>query len=281
MLGFGTVIIGSMLTKLRLSSVIILMITVVGSSLAALAATEAFDVLKADTQPGMLVSLTPNAGVVEPATSNNASFLTGVITTGDEPFDIQPGQVSVETGGEAQSLVSTINGDIKVGDRITVSALAGVGAKATGSSWIIGIAQGSLDAKSAGAVVTTVDDSKGNKRQVYIARVPVVVNVAYYVQPNAAPSSTPVPNKLQDFADAVAGKRASLIAVVLGSLVLLVGVFMAGVIVNSSIRGAIAAVARQPLSRASVFRMQRRSFAIAMLILTGAVAGAFLVVRIL
>lgn len=267
--------------KFRFGSVVILLLVVLGTVVPAQAATKAFDVLKADTQPGMLVSLTPNAGVVEPATTNNASFLTGVITTGDEPFDFQAGQVSVETGGEASGFVSTINGDIKVGDRITVSALAGVGAKAGDSGWIIGVAQGSLDAKSAGAVATTVTDSKGSKRQVYVTRVPIIVNVAYYVKPNGTPSSTPVPNKLQDFADAVAGKRASLVAVVLGSLVLLAGVIMAGVIVNSAIRGAIAAVARQPLSRASVFRMQRRSFVTAMLILSAAITGAFLVVRIL
>jgi len=161
-------------------ALIAIVITGVGGTLSAAAASQSFNVLDNKSQPGMLMSLTANSGVVEPATDKNASLLLGVISANDTAFDLQPGQVSVATDGVANVLVSTLGGDIRVGDRITPSSLAGIGAKAKMTAWIVGIAQASLDSKTTAAVASTVTDTAGSKHQVYVARIPLVVHVTYY-----------------------------------------------------------------------------------------------------
>src|ERR1700683_3460638 len=87
------------------------------------ASSQGFDLFQGHPQAGMLMSLTSNPGVIEPANTTNAASLIGVISPGDTNIDLQPGQVNVETDGAANALVSTLNGNILVGDRITASSL--------------------------------------------------------------------------------------------------------------------------------------------------------------
>ena len=247
----------------------------------ALASSQSFNVLDSKAQPGMLMSLTANSGVVEPASDKNASFLIGVITTESTAFDLQPGQISVATDGEVSTLVSTLGGDIRVGDRITPSSLAGIGAKAKVSAWVVGIAQASLDAKTSGAVASTVSDTTGAKHRVYIASIPLVIQVTYYTAPNTVARVSVVPASLQAAANAIAGKQASLLGLVLSFLLLLTGFIGAGVLLNGAIRGGIAAIARQPLSKAFVRRTMLRSFGVSGIIIVVVFIGALVLLRIL
>ena len=242
------------------------------------ASSQSFTVLDSNTQPGMLMSLTANAGVVAPASDKTSASLIGVIGTDDVSFDQQPGQVSVQTDGAASTLVSTLNGDVLVGDRIAASELVGVGAKAASSGWIVGIAQGSLDSHTTGAVVSNVSDSQGKQHKVYIARIPVVVKVTYYT--TATSASTGLPSSLQTAADSLAGKHASTLAIVLGFLLLLAGIILAGVLVNSAVRGGLSAIARQPLSKKVISRKVIQAFGISLAILISVMVGALLILRI-
>lgn len=94
---------------------------------------------------GTLVSLTDkDQNQIAPATTENVENLLGAVidpkgalinstSTNDN--------VQVATTGLANVFVSDINGEIKVGDKITASPLAGVGMKATYSTKIVGVAQ--------------------------------------------------------------------------------------------------------------------------------------------
>lgn len=243
------------------------------------AASQSFNVLDNKAQPGMLMSLTANSGVVEPASDKNASFLLGVISANDTAFDLQPGQVSVATDGVTNALVSTLGGDIRVGDRITPSSLTGIGTKTVASAWIVGIAQASLDAKTTGAVASTVTDTTGGKHKVYVASIPLVVHVTYYTVPS--PVSRTIPDMLQVATDALAGKHASVLGLVLSFLLMLTGIIWAGILINGAIRGGIAAIARQPLSKAFLRRTMLKSFGVSLLIIAAGSIGALVLLRIL
>lgn len=250
----------------------------------ATAASQSYNVLNNSVQPGMLVSLTSNADVIEPATDKNANLLNGIATSGITDINQQPGQVNVENDGKVTALVSTLNGDVNVGDRISPSSISGVGSKLKANGWVVGVAQASLNAKTSGAVASTVTDAKGGKHNVVIARIPLVVRISYYgaasTPANSAATSTVVPSSLQAAADSLAGKHASLVGVLLSFLLLAIGVFLAGQIITSAVRSAFAAIARQPLSKAVVIRLVARAIAIAIVLVAGVVIGASVILRL-
>lgn len=247
------------------------------------ASSQGFSLLRGQPQSGMLVSLTANPGVIEPANSQNSKSLVGVIVLGETNLDQQQGQVNVKTDGAASALVSTLAGDVSVGDRIAPSALEGVGAKINTNGWVLGVAQGSLDAKTKGAVKTTVTDAKGAKRDVYVASIPVAVKVTYFNSSTAGSGSqsTGIPESIQKIADTIVGKHVSTIAIVLSFLLALFGLIVAGFVVNGAIRGGILGLSRQPLAKGVILRAVWRALLAAVLILGFAFAISVVILKLL
>lgn len=241
------------------------------------AASQSFSVLNNQAQPGMLMSLTTNSGVVEPANDKNAASLVGVLAADPASLSQQPSQTSVATDGQVSALVSTLGGDIKVGDHIGTSLLNGVGAKLTDSGWMVGVAESSLDAKTAGAVATNLTDTAGHKHAVYVARIPLIVKVNYF----AVPVTTTHVSGLQALADRIAGKRASTLALVLSFVLLVTGIVWAGLVLYAAVRGSLDAVGRQPLSKVVINRVLFKSFGVVLAVMAGVLIGAFLLLRIL
>jgi hypothetical protein len=229
----------------------------------------------------MLVSLTNNPEVVEPASDNTSELLVGVIGKSLIDVDLQKDQTSIQTDGTIDTLVSTVNGNVKVGDRITTSTLKGIGAKLVGSGWTVGVAQGSLDSKTPAAVESTVTDANGIKHTVSVAHVPVLVKVTYFPQRGQDDSKTVLPNAIQSVADSIAGRHASQAAVILGFLLLIAGLAIAGVIAAAAVKNGIQSSARQPLARPIIMRRMIQSFAMAVIILVTALVAALVIIRIL
>lgn len=250
---------------------------------AAVQASQVFRITDVNTRNGMLVSLTKNSGVVEPASDKNKDALIGVV--GNTSSDTNPvaGQISVETEGVVDTLVSTVAGDITVGDRISPSTVVGFGAKNSGDGWIVGIAQGELSAKSNGAVKTTLTDSSGTKQEVYVANIPVLITVMYYSSQDQSEQdkALQIPESIQSVADTIAGKRASTMAVVLSFILLLAGITMAGVIVAVSSRKTIESIARQPLAKQAIKGRMFQSFGGALGLVVAVIIGAFVLIRVL
>lgn len=245
-------------------------------------AGQGFYTVDKSVRSGMVVSLTQNSGVVEPATDKNMTSLLGVIGSAQTDIGVAPDQVSVQTDGVVNTLVTTVDGDITVGDRVSPSSIIGFGAKNNGSGWVVGTAQGSLDAKTQGAVKSSVKDSSGATREVYVATVPVLINVAYYnAQQQDQDKTTPIPSKIQAVADSLAGRQASQVAVVLSFLLFLVGFIVAGIIVNAAVRNGISSIARQPLVKQAITRRMIQSFLMAGAIIVGAMISALVLLRVL
>lgn len=246
------------------------------------AASQGFYTTTDNIRPGMLVSLSRNSGVVEPSSNKSTTALVGVV--GDSPNDqpIDANQITVQTDGVVQVLVSTVDGDIKVGDRIGPSSVVGFGSKSNGSGWVVGTAQASLNADTDGAVETTVMDSSSEEHRVHVLSIPVQVKVVYHATPAPpSPKSSAIPEEIQSVADTVAGKRASTMAILLSFLLILSGITIAGLIVITTVRKGIESIARQPLVKQVITSRMIQSFGIALAIIISVNVGALVLLRIL
>jgi hypothetical protein len=271
------------LTRLGAGLALVLLACSALAPLSATAANQNYSVLTNSAQTGMLLSQSTNASVAELATDKNAALLLGVLAPTNAGAEKQPGQVSIASEGQTPTLVSTLGGDIRVGDRIAPSSLAGVGTKATANGWIVGVAQASLDAKTTNAVASSVSDSKGGKHTVYLATIPVVIHVTYYSVPAATASgnSSAVPASVQSVADSLAGRHASVLGLVLSFILLLTGIIIVGIMLYASIKGGMDAISRQPLSKVVINRAMLRSLGTAAMVITGVIIGSLLLLRLL
>src|SRR5882757_8634946 len=126
------------------------------SCVAAGAISQGYKTKSTNISKGALLSLVSSSSTtVEPANSSNATNLLGVAA--DKPLIELSGSsessTQVVVGGSTDVLVSTINGAVKAGDKITASPVSGIGMKAVEAAQVIGTAQASLDS------VKTVDQS--------------------------------------------------------------------------------------------------------------------------
>lgn len=223
------------------------------SALALGALSQSFTTTDGSLSPGSLVTLnSQTANLVEPATSDKASQLVGVIA--NKPLVVLGSgsqSVQVVVSGQTPVLVSNINGDIKVGDKITASPLKGVGMKAQQSTEIVGTAESSLSQ----ATTTTehVTDKDGEVTTVKVGVISLQVNVSYYVAPHDKLSGI-VPTFLVNVGSSIAGKDISPLRVLIGFTSLLIGFVLTGIILQAAVRSGIISIGRNPLAHDSLRR---------------------------
>jgi hypothetical protein len=215
----------------------------------AAAISQSFQTTESNLATGALMAFkTGSNNSVELATINNAQRLVGVVGT-NALVELGSGTgTQVVTSGVTLALVSDANGTINSGDKITASPIAGIGQKATTSDQVVGIAQGGLNASS--AQIKTVLTQDGSQIQVHISKIPIQVNVTYYVPPGSRASFLPF--FLQDFANAVSGKEVSPVRVVIAALILLLAFISIAVLLYSTVRSSIISIGRNPLSEKAV-----------------------------
>ena len=202
---------------------------------------------------GGLVSIVPNMDkTVEIATQAHPERLIGVVT--DNPLvSISGGETEVQvvTNGLVHALVSDINGDIKRGDHVVVSAIEGVGAKAIVGSRVIGIAHGDFS-EAQQVKEHQITDTDGKKHTVKIGLLLVNVSPTYYEPPSD--DSSLVPGFLQRFANSVAGRQVVPLRIFISVVVFLAGIVAIGVLFYSAVRYSITAIGRNPLSATAVHK---------------------------
>jgi hypothetical protein len=195
---------------------------------------------------GALVSLKGGtANTVELSTIENIDHLLGVAGE-DSLIELSSGTgtVHVVTTGEAALLVSDINGDVKTGDKITVSPIAGVGMKALTSTLVIGSAQ--ADLSSVNTETRSVTDKDGEAQEVKIGVIPVHVDKVFYEV--LQDENSYVPPVLQDFANNLVGRQVSPIRLIIASLLVLLVFILVVVLLYSAVRSSIISIGRNPLS---------------------------------
>lgn len=214
--------------------------------------TQGFKTDESNLSTGALVSLKEgSADTVELSNTARAERLVGAVSE-DAFLELSDDASSVQvvTNGAASVLVSDLNGEVKAGDRIAASPLAGIGMKATRSGVVIGTAQGDFGS-GASTVERTVTDQSGSTETVRIGLVPVQINVAAYIVND---SQGAVPSVLQDFANSVAGKPVSPTRVLVAFFLILLLFVSVTVLLYSAVRSSIISIGRNPLSESALRR---------------------------
>jgi hypothetical protein len=207
---------------------------------------------------GSLVSLDEkSSGSVVTADATNVGRLFGVVVPPSSASislsGTGNGQVQVVTSGTANVLVTTAGGDIKVGDYITISPIAGVGQKVGSSSTrVVGTAQSDFNGSGDGVTKRSIDDGN-SKREVAIGQIPVVISVSSYTATDGKQPYA-IPNWLQQLSNTLAGKAVSPIRIIIAGLILIVSLISITVLLYSAVRNSIISIGRNPLSRGSVLR---------------------------
>lgn len=226
---------------------------------------------------GSIVSLdSTKTDYVVPANSKNGTKLLGVSLASDDSLlavDPTSGGVQVATSGTVNTLVSTLNGDIKVGDQISVSPFNGVGMKAETGAHIIGLAQNSLSKDSEGVKLQEVTDKDGKRGQVAIGFIRLSISVGTVTQTGVQL------NSLQRITKSLTGRAVSTVKIVVSLAIAVVTIVSLITLIYASIFGGIISIGRNPLAKFAIFRSI--GSVLAMAFITAFVAGAiiFLILR--
>lgn len=224
---------------------------------------------------GSIVSLKKNAtDEVEPATIQNAGNIFGVVVNADSSLISisakEGAQVQVANDGTMSVLVSNINGDIKRGDPITASPIAGIGMKATDNIRIVGIAQGDMTPQKE----QEIKNPDGGTEKVVLGEVPVLINVAYFFK---EPEKTIVPGAIQSIANGLAGKKVDTLPILISAGIFFVMLVVISSIIYSMIRSSIISVGRNPMSQSAIYRDLVQMSVLVLAILTVSVISIYLV----
>jgi hypothetical protein len=203
---------------------------------------------------GSLVSLDPNqSNYVDLANTDNVSRLIGVTVANNNSLlvlDPSSGSVQVAISGSVVTLVSTLNGDINIGDQISVSPFSGVGMKALPGSRVIGNALTTLNPSTNNVTTQVVTDKSGHKSQIYVGY--IRINIA--TGSDTAGSQAGL-NSIEKLADTIAGHPVSPIRIALSVTVAIFALLALSILIYATIHASIIAVGRNPLARSSVFRI--------------------------
>lgn len=226
---------------------------------------------------GSIVSLDPQrSDYIQLANTTNGSRLLGVALAGNDSLlaiDATTGTVQVATSGTVNTLASTLNGNINVGDQITVSPFSGIGMKATPGSYVIGLAQTDLNSNSAGATTKEVKDKSGTTSQIRVSyiRLSIASGISTATGANL--------NGLQRLAQSLTGHAESTPRIVLSLVIASVAFVALIVLIYASIYSSIISIGRNPLAKYTVFRTLGAVLGMAVLTATIASLTIFLLLK--
>ncbi len=211
-------------------------------------------------QMSMIVQLKAKDGsTVVPLSSKNSKNILGVVIPSStativlSPAAEDKQQVLVATSGKHGVIVSNQNGPIRVGDYLSISAIDGVGMKASqDQDQVIGKAAGNFTGTANVIGSVKVKDLSNKESTVALGRINVDINISH--NPLAQKTVDFVPAFLSGVAVAVSGKPVSVARIYLCTVILIVTMLLAGNMLYSGIRGGMIAVGRNPLSKKSIIK---------------------------
>jgi hypothetical protein len=205
---------------------------------------------------GSLVSLDPKHGnVVDPANNSNSKRLIGVAVANGRSLlaiDSSSSTIQVATSGTVDALVTTINGNVKVGNQISVSPFNGIGVKAMSGLNVIGLAETSLSNSTSGITKLTAVDKQGKDQSIGVGYVKVEISVG--AGDDSASNGGAQINSLQKLIKGFTGKTVPTARVVSSLAIAFVALLSLVVLIYSSIYGSVIAIGRNPLAKHVLFR---------------------------
>jgi hypothetical protein len=228
-----------------------------------------------DVPNGSIVSLdTKHSNTVQLANTSNGSRLLGVALASKDSLlavDSTAGLAQIATSGNVNTLVSTLNGNIKVGDQIGVSPFGGIGMKALTGSPMIGVAQTGFSAGSAGAITRSVKDTAGKAHQIQLG----YIRLGLAIGTSGSQGGGPQRNALQKLVKSLTGRTISTIRIILSIVVIAISLASLITLIYASVYGSIISIGRNPLAQHAVFRTLTSVMVMAILIIAIACVATF------
>lgn len=231
--------------------------------------------------PGTVVSQdTNNQNNVVAANEQTANNVLGAVVANDGSLlsiDTSASTVQVAVNGRANVLVSTLNGDIKIGDLIATSSISGVGAKATSTGKVFGIAQHAFNGSDASAYSQNVEQTTGESKPVKIGTIAVVITLGQ--QATASKNSQ---NKMgfTELLSKIAGKQVSLPRIILSGLIVSISLVIVTIMIFAAIKNGITATGRNPLAKSAIFESLAQIMALVALICVVSITLSYAVLRL-
>lgn len=185
-------------------------------------------------------------GSVRAARHDEARHVIGSVAPLPEDT-LMPGKVGVASSGVVSVVVSDQNGPIKKGDRITLSAIEGVGMKAQAAGWIIGIAQTDFSSAST-SVGQEVVRGDGQRVRVALREVPLLLSVSYYGGEQGAGAL----GWLQGAAEAIAGHKVPLERAVAAAFIFATAIILLVMLIASAVKQSLIAIGRNPMANGKI-----------------------------
>ncbi len=209
-------------------------------------------------QKGMIVMLDPkNSKKVLPLSNKTDNAMQGVAVASNDTIvsfagDGTKAEVFIATNGKYDVLVSTQNGSIKAGDIISISALDGIGMKATAAeSVVLGKALSNFAGQQ--ALGTANLKTNGGTQTVAIGTIQVDIGISH--NPLAiSVTGPPVPAFLKKAGESISGKPVSTVRLYAALGVLFVTGFMTASLLYGGVRSSLNSIGRNPLAKKSILR---------------------------
>jgi hypothetical protein len=225
---------------------------------------------------GALVSIAADdSRRIELADAQSAQRLAGIIDKNPLlTLSVSDEEVQVVLSGTTSALVSDINGQIRAGDKITPSPIAGVGMLAATDGQVVGTAEADFD--TANSQTRSITDNNGRAHTVHLGYVPVHVGIAFY----EAPGSTFLPPFIQSAADGIAGRPVSLVRILICGVLLIISFISVTALIYSATRSAITSVGRNPLAAGAIRKSLYQAGGIVVAIALSSLLATYLILSL-
>jgi hypothetical protein len=236
-------------------------------------------------QTGMAIRLQDGSkDTVVPLEKNRIKDFIGVVVPPNSapvvlsPSTVTQPQVLAARRGINQMLVSNQNGIIKSGDLLTISGVAGIGMKNSGSDAIIGKATEPFNGQSGVIGTVKLSDNKGQSQTVALGRISVDLNDPS--QPIYTQKTPYVPDFLAKAANSLANKQVSVGRIYIALGILILTAFITGNMLAGGVRGGMIAIGRNPLTKKTIARSMLQASTIGMTIFVIGLFAVYLLLKL-
>jgi hypothetical protein len=232
-------------------------------------------------QNGIIVRFKPSdKAKVEAVPQEKETDMFGVVVSSSESpvslSDPTAQQVFVATQGRYAVLVSTQNGEVRIGDSIVISSIQGVGMKSDNLHRVlVGRALENFDGKSDAESTAKISDG----RTIALGRIRVDINVKR--NPTfSGDTIAGVPHALSRLAYAVTDKPITAFRIYAGLAVMFLCMLVSGAILYSGIHGGMSSVGRNPLAKNAIMRNMVGTTLMALIVVSLGLFAVYLLLKI-
>jgi hypothetical protein len=216
---------------------------------------------------------------IDLTTPGTEKLMIGVVVDAKEAIvDLQPHgtDVRVALSGEVPVLVSNLTGDIKSGDNLVISPVAGIATRDSSDSkagkYIASAAQG-FSSSSPGSRQVSITLNDGTQKTISIGT--IRAKLLFSDRPASASSASS--NVFSSLGSKIAGKPINTPRLVAATAVFMTTFSLTGLLLHGSVKGSFISLGRNPLSKPLIINNLFKMVAFGFLIIIAGTALAYVI----